>query len=544
MSVYSQHFNLKSTPQRQQVPGKDQVQNNAGGFVFQVDIWTQLDRFLILGNEGGSYYCTEKEMTLNNAKCVQKCLDTDGRRTVDHIVEISDKGRAPKNDPAVFALAMASSCPNLETRQYALKHLSMVCRIPTHLFQFIDAVTKMRGWGRSLRQAVANWYLESDPRTLAYHLVKYQNREGWNHRDALRLSHPKSLDDGRNALLRYAAGKLSEDQLMLQNFSSYEKDVRTLVGFESLKRATDKKNVVELIRHYNLPRECVPTEWLKEASVWEALLEDMPLTAMIRNLATMTRVGLIAPMSNAIGKVRESLNEERIHSSRVHPITLLAALKTYALGRSEHTDKHGRVIRVVEWNPVPQVVDILDDSFYKAFKNVEPTGKRFYLGCDVSGSMGCGYVGGVKGLTPREATGALAMVTIIAESNYYVRGFSHELVDLPLSPKMRLDDVCRAMKGIPFGVTDCALPMLDAMERKIPVDVFMVLTDNETWAGEIHPYQALKQYRDKMGIPAKLVVVGMTATEFSIADPNDVGMLDVVGFDTAVPQLIADFATN
>jgi 60 kDa SS-A/Ro ribonucleoprotein len=39
-----------------------------------------------------------------------------------------------------------------------------------------------------------------------------------------------------------------------------------------------------------------------------------------------------------------------------------------------------------------------------------------------------------------------------------------------------------------------------------------------------------------------MVVVAMVANEFSVADPNDAGQLDVVGFDTATPQLIADFA--
>jgi hypothetical protein len=41
---------------------------------------------------------------------------------------------------------------------------------------------------------------------------------------------------------------------------------------------------------------------------------------------------------------------------------------------------------------------------------------------------------------------------------------------------------------------------------------------------------------------ARLVVGGMVSNGFSIADPNDPGMLDVVGFDTATPQLISDFA--
>lgn len=38
----------------------------------------------------------------------------------------------------------------------------------------------------------------------------------------------------------------------------------------------------------------------------------------------------------------------------------------------------------------------------------------------------------------------------------------------------------------------------------------------------------------------KLVVVGMVSNGFSIADPDDAGMLDVVGFDAAAPQVIAD----
>jgi 60 kDa SS-A/Ro ribonucleoprotein len=34
----------------------------------------------------------------------------------------------------------------------------------------------------------------------------------------------------------------------------------------------------------------------------------------------------------------------------------------------------------------------------------------------------------------------------------------------------------------------------------------------------------------------------MTSTGFTIADPEDAGTLDVVGFDSAAPQVISDFA--
>ncbi len=75
----------------------------------------------------------------------------------------------------------------------------------------------------------------------------------------------------------------------------------------------------------------------------------------------------------------------------MHPIAVLAALRTYAAGRGAR----GRS----EWSPVREVVDALDAAFYAAFGNVEPAGKRLLLALDVSGSMAAASVAGVPGLT-------------------------------------------------------------------------------------------------------------------------------------------------
>lgn len=115
------------------------------------------------------------------------------------------------------------------------------------------------------------------------------------------------------------------------------------------------------------------------------------------------------------------------------------------------------------------------------------------------------------------------------------------LTELAISPRQRLDDVLRATSGMRFGGTDCAVPMLDAEAHRWAVDAFVVYTDNETWAGSVHPAQALRQYRARLGIAAKLVVVAMASNGFSIADPDDAGMLDVVGFDAATPRIVSDF---
>jgi 60 kDa SS-A/Ro ribonucleoprotein len=270
----------------------------------------------------------------------------------------------------------------------------------------------------------------------------------------------------------------------------------------------------------------------------------------VRNLGVMSKAGLLGPGSDATRQVVARLvSTEAIRRARLHPLALLAALKTYAQGRGVRGGN--------TWSPVSQVVDALDGAFYLAFENATPSGKRIMLALDVSGSM-VAPVHGLPFLSCREASSAMALVTAATEpdhrfvaftngerpSLHSTHGLNAGLTPLSISPRQRLDDVIEATAALPFGGTDCALPMVEALKHRWPVDVFVVCTDSETWAGDIHPAQALREYRERMGIPAKLVVVGMASNGFSIADPNDSGMLDVVGFDTATPAVIAGFAAD
>jgi len=57
MNYLNEAVNAQITPQSQPLPDRpEQVRNSAGGFVWAVDNWTRLERFLILGSEQGSYY--------------------------------------------------------------------------------------------------------------------------------------------------------------------------------------------------------------------------------------------------------------------------------------------------------------------------------------------------------------------------------------------------------------------------------------------------------------------------------------------------------
>lgn len=564
MANYTKHYATKVTPQSQPIPGSKQVANSAGGFSFAVDDWQRLDRFLILGSEGGSYYASEQKLTVENAESVRRCIQMDGLRTVARIVEISEGGRAPKNDPAIFCLAMALKLGDEKTRKAAKFVVSRVCRIGTHIFALAEAIDAFGGWGRNTRSAFELWYVGQDPAALALNLIKYQNRHGWTHRDLLRKCHARGAKAGKvhESLFRWVTreGNLSahtverrvtKDAPVIRTDEYPEaKNLPALIpAFEALSKMRQPYDAAKLIAEYSLPRECVPTELLNSPEVWTALLtggKGMPFTAMIRNLGKMASIGLLAPLSDAERYVVKRLSDhEGLRKARVHPIAVLLAQSVYASG-------HG-VRGGLTWNVSQKVTDALNDSFYGAFKGVVPTGKRHLLAIDVSGSMDGGGVAGTP-LTPREAAGALALVTANVEENYHIVGFTAApgrtfydpgaVSPIAISAKTRLDDACRIMKKLPMGGTDAALPILYAAANKLSVDAFVVLTDNETWAGQIHPAQALNDYRQKTGIPAKLVAIGMTATEYSIGDPNDAGTLSCVGMDANTPSVVSDFIRN
>lgn len=542
---YATQFSRKRiVPQSEPLPGKEQVQNNAGGHVFKLDLWSTLDRFLILGAEGGTYYVGERSLVKQNHDNIIKCIHVDGVRVVKRIVEISQAGRAPKNDPAIFALALVFTHGEELAKIAAVEALPEVCRIGTHLFHFCDYASALRGWGHSLRRAVARWYTGQPYERLALQVIKYQSRDKWSHRDALRLAHPKSDDQALQAIFRWivggveALGKRSlevriKSEKVSKNYPSVKRYLPEIIdAFEQAKQAKSDKEIVKLITEHQLPRECIPTQFLNSVEVWDALLVNMPMTAMIRNLAKMTAIGLVKPMSAATSKVVQMLGDaEALRKARIHPINVLLALRTYEQGHGEKGS--------LSWEPVQSVVGALDKAFYGAFPNVESTGKNILFALDVSGSMGS-PCGGLP-LSCSEMTAALALVLASTEKNYHIMGFADRFRPLPIRPGMSLREAGDCIKGLTFGSTDCSLPFTWATNNKVNVDGFVTMTDNETWSGRIHPSVAIESYRRQFVHDARSIVIGMTATEFTINDPSDALGLDIAGFDAGIPVLVNDF---
>jgi 60 kDa SS-A/Ro ribonucleoprotein len=545
----------RRTAQRERADPR-QVANAAGGYTFSVDEYARLRRFLTLGTEGGTYYTCELELTRDNAGAVLRAAATDPVGLVRMIVEVSTAGRAPRHKPALFALAVAASADDVDGRRAALAALPDVARTGTHLFLFARYVEQFRGWGPTLRKAVARWYTDMPVDKLAYQLVKYRQREGWSHYDLLRLASPSGVTDparrmafnwtARKGLADYPNRDAGAGQPPLPAVGNVPESLALVADFEEAQAETTARGWVDIInRGRGLSWEMLPDAALAEPAVWHALIDEgLPQTALMRQLPRLTRLGVLA---GDIGRaVAAQLQDpQRLKRARVHPINVLVAQRTYAAGQSDRGSS--------TWSPDPRICDALDAAFYNAYGAVEPANKRILLALDVSGSMDS-QVSGLP-LSCREASAALAMVTAATESEYRIVGFTDGtagqsrnwqqntiLSELDISPRRRLDDICRYTAALPMGGTDCALPMVWALKKRAVFDVFVIITDNETWYGSIHPHQALRAYREKVNPQARLVVVSMTGTYNSITDPADPLSLDVSGFDSAVPQLIADFS--
>ncbi|MGH3922125.1 MAG: TROVE domain-containing protein [Pseudonocardiaceae bacterium] len=544
-------ISTRRTPQMEQADPR-QILNSAGGYGFRIEDDARVHRFLVLGVDGGTYYTSERDLAKSNAEVVLRAARDRGSWLVDRIVEISTAGRAPRQNPAIFALAAAAGLADDDGRRAALAALPAVCRTGFHLFLFARYVEQLRGWGRGLRRAVAGWYTDRRPDALAYQVCKYRQREGWSHRDLLRLSHPVISSDGpddvaRQVVFDWVTHPVTPGAGVIGAVFREELDngPELFHAFMSAQWSTSVADWVKLIERYPMSWEMLPDAALSEPDVWRALIRrGMPQTALIRQLPRLTRLGVLTG-STGQTVANQLADSERLRFARVHPMAVLIALRTYASGRGARGQS--------TWTPDRRIVDALDAAFYASFGAITPTGKRTLIALDVSDSMNWGQISGLP-MTPRAASAALALVTMASEPDCDVVAFTSRtgrgwalrsdsaITELSISPRQRLDDVIRVVSDLPWGGTDCALPMVWAERNHREHDTFVVITDNETWHGHIHPHQALRGYRERVVPSARLAVVGMTATNVSIADPGDPGSLDVAGFDSAVPNLLADFS--
>lgn len=525
----------RDIPQTEQADTR-QVRNSAGGFVFTLTPEKGLERFLILGTSGGTYYIGENDLTKENLDNLKYLTENNFKYVVDTIVDVSANGRSYKNNAAIFALAYVMTFGSDEAKSYARENVNLVVRTSTHLFTFnkyLKLLAPGTGLGTSRNRAVASWYEIRNANEIAYQAVKYRQREGWTHRDALRQSRPKNIDPN---LAKWILGKveMGEPGMGLPDI---------IRGFEYAQKVNDVGGLLKVLEDYpSLPWEALPTQFLKSVDVWRKLFYNGQLNgqALVRNITRLARLDAFSDLKFARDYANKLTDKQMITKTRLHPINFLNAIVVHREGQVDR-NHIGYMRRIKNWNHSPIILDALDAGYHLAFANAEPSNKRTLLALDISGSMSHNAALGLD-LSAAQVAGAMASAIAKIEPYYQIMGFAHQFRQLDITANTDLGTVMSRLQNQAFGGTDCSLPMQWAQQSKYQFDTFVVITDNETWYGSKHPHVALKDYRQALSIPAKLIVVGVAANQFTIADPSDAGMLDCVGADSNLPKLVTEFS--
>jgi 60 kDa SS-A/Ro ribonucleoprotein len=476
----------------------------------------------------------------------------DGPRLVELITAISTArpARAPKPRPALFALAVAAAKGSPATVQAVKAAFPNVVRTTDRLAMFYGYWKNFAGKpqsgrpgtapviGRAMRTALGSFFTAGELHDVAFRALKARQRstptgEAMALRDVLRVAHPVPPTPGHDALYGWLTGAKDDAEARAL--------VPDLDDFLTAQSVTTPAQAVAMIRERRVPWEFLPSDVLSDASVWGELIKTIGLTALIRNLARMTRIGTLAPFSPSIVDVTDRLsNAEAIMKARIHPMDLYIALKVYASGRSQP----GRSKAPQTWQPVPAIIDALEYAYELSFGSVEPSGKRLLIAVDSSASMSSRYAqvisGGSPLGTPFEVANTMAvMLARIEPGNVHVIDVDIRVHSSRVTPRTNLRELARwdsSGRG-----TDMSLPFSWALDKRLPVDGVVVFTDSETWAGRQHPTQALEAYRRSVNPAARVIIVSMTATGMSIGDPADPGVLNIAGLDGALPKLIAGF---
>lgn len=538
-----------ATPQTRPVPGRaDQVRNNAGGFVFAKDLWTRFEDFIILGTSGGTYYLGEDKLTADNADVVFQAVRVDGPRAVALIVDVSTSRppRAPKNRPCLFALAAASAVGDPATVQAVKAALSRVARTTDHLSMFFGYRKQLKGKSvpggsapvasRAYRSALGGWFLSGDVNDVAWKACKARQRktpagEAMTLRDILRIAHPKADIPERAVLFGWLVGRTDDEQARAV--------VPAIDAFLTAQAVTTEAEAIRVVTERGVPWEYLPSQVLASPKVWEALAPTVGMTALIRNLARMTRIGTIAPYAAVNATVvRRLTNAEALNKARIHPMDAWLALRVYNSGRSQPNPK----ATPETWQPATEISDALEEAYNLSFGHTEPSGRRLIVAVDSSGSMSWARVaagGSPLGTAYQVGCAMAAMVKRIEGANAHVIDVDTAIRNSRITARTNLLQIASWRPS--GGGTDLSLLFAYAAQNHLNVDGFLVLTDGETWAGKRHAFQALDGYRRRHNPAARVVVASMTAAGHTIGEPGDPGVLNVAGMDASLPKVVAGF---
>lgn len=505
------------------------VKMASGGYAFAQDEWARLKALAILGNSNGSYYAGAEQIQDVDGKFLINMVNKYPQGVLDLAHIVSVENLTLKNTVPLMMLATVIRLAPPDVKDVAWKLMPQMARTGSDFLTFVTYLMELGvKFGRKTRRGVANWYLSKDPKDVLYQMLKYKERSGMSHERVFRLAHVTAQANKSQEHHNFFYAKVT-DWLKTGNIPVPLEDEErwSQVRAASLAHgAKNSKQVAKLVKNFRLGHEMVPTQYAGDKLVWTALLSQMPMTAMIRNLGRMTSYGVFESDANVDHVQKRLLDKEALVKARVHPLSLVMALKTYASGKGNRGS--------LTWRAHNQLIDYIDEAFYLTMDLQAPSKKTIAFFGDTSGSMDHVLS---SGLHYQEASAALAMTAVHKYNRAHIFGVDDDVLPLSISKRQRLDDAVKQFYRSSGGTQlDTAFSFL--INHNIKVDGIIIATDNESWAGHNHCQVVWEQYRSHINPAAKCLFIQYQAQGYVLSDPDDSSVRTTAGFGPEIFTII------
>lgn len=413
-------------------------------------------QMLLTNTFGDAYYATQKELVAEAEKTHTAMLAKDPSFVAKALPYARNRGFM-RTQPIYGLVKMAAdpaSAPYFEAT------FNEVIRTPNDLGDFFTIMRAQRKGegGRRVKRVAGNWLMKN---LSPYWTVKYgaTKQGGYSLRDLFCTLHPKGP---KSVLVDYLFGRATEGL------------PEQVAAFERLKKATTDEEKVSAIVAGQLPHEVASSFAGKSPKVWEAIVKHMPVFAMLRNLATMERHGVMAAVRDHV--VATLSNKETIAKSKILPFRFVEAIKHVSDAR---------------------VQDALRDALDYSFAGVPDIVGRTAIFLDISGSMG-GFI----------QTASVFAISAMkkAKGNGRLLLFDTRVTDVPVS--MRDSTLSQADRIQTRGGTDTSAPMKVILKEKDKFDNILIITDEQQNSGTAF-CDSLEKYREQVNRSARCFILNV-----------------------------------
>ncbi len=508
------------------------IANDTGGYAYKTSPLVDLGRYLILGTTKSTYYLNPETLVMRADDTILNALSVDPAGALELVAQISDGGRAPSNEPALYVLANALIHEDVKVRNMAGAAFGHVVRTGTHFLhlvgyiQMLNQGRKPSVWsgtrGRHIREIVGNWINSLGANNVLFQVLKYPSRDGMSWKDALRLVHVKPVGEHMPEVLGYAAGKIGAVELPLFERYVQVRTAKTIGDFGEINLA-------------DIPFEWLDTKWRNDKDVWLRLMPTLGVKAALWNVTNLAEKGFLNDRELAGALLVRITDVALAKRQRVHPVDFW---KTYNVYKNGSRATKGGDTKY--WEVSTGILNALERGIFNSFANVEPSGLRFLVGVDCSMSMQSGGVPGMDSVTPEVASMVLAKLFSGIEPTTTVVGFATRISDITGGLKNATSIAHVMSANARHGEsTNLGLPIEFALKRDGPYDCIVIVTDGQDNTGE-HPQILMEQYWKGRNPNCVLVHMQMTGGTMVTIGKEDPRVLNIPGFDTNVFQTIVE----